>query len=103
MKERGVPLPPRHPPPFALELTKFNRGKGEQNSNERSFHLFLLADRKSQKRGPDCGMAIIQRSDRRIARWRGQKIATDKLLIHGEGEGLMWRGTSYMTSGGGGR
>ena len=48
-------------------------------------------------------MAIIQRSDRRIAPWRGQKIATDKLLIHGEGEGLMWRGTSYMTSGGGGR
>ena len=47
-------------------------------------------------------MAIIQRSDRRIAPWRGQKIATDKLLIHGEGEGLMWRGTSYMTSGGGG-
>ena len=52
-------------------------------------------------RGPDCQMAIIQQSDRRIAPWRGQKIATDKLLIHGEGEGLMWRGTSYMTSGGG--
>lgn len=67
------------------------------------FRSHCWGDRKSQKRGPDCGMAIIQRSDSRIAPWRGQKIATDKLLIHGEGEGLMWRGTSYMTSGGGGR
>ena len=65
------------------------------------FRSHCWGDRKSQKRGPDCGMAIIQRSDSRIAPWRGQKIATDKLLIHGEGEGLMWRGTSYMTSGGG--
>ena len=45
---------------------------------------------KRQRRGPECGIVvIIQRSDRRIAPWRGQKIATDKLLIHGEGEGLM--------------
>ena len=67
------------------------------------FRSHCWSDIKSQKRGPDCGMAIIQRSDRRIARWRGQKIATDKLLIHGEGEGLMWRGTSYMMLGGGER
>ena len=41
MKERGVP-PPTSIPPFALELTNFNRGKGEQNFNERSFQKPLL-------------------------------------------------------------
>ena len=37
MKERGVPPPTSHLPPFALELTNFNQGKGEQNFNEKAF------------------------------------------------------------------
>ena len=66
------------------------------------FSTACLIEKKAKERS--CGIvAIIQRSDRRIAPWRGQKIATDKLLIHGEGDGLMWRGTSEMTSGEGGR
>ena len=68
------------------------------------FSTACLIEKKRQRRGPECGVVvIIQRSDRRIAPWRGQKIATDKLLIHGEGDGLMWRGTSEMTSGERGR
>ena len=50
MKERGVP-PPTSSPPFALELTNFNSGKGEQNFNERSFQKPLLVRyKKSEER-----------------------------------------------------
>ena len=83
--------PPSSHPSSCLELTNFKPGKREQNFNETSFQQTAGAMEKV-RRG-ECGMvaivAIIQQSDRRIAPWRGQKIATDKLLIHGEGEGLM--------------
>ena len=46
MKERGVPPPTSHPPPFALELTNFNQGKGEQNFNETAFQPIEKARRE---------------------------------------------------------
>ena len=48
MKERGVP-PPTSISPFALELTNFNRGKGEQNFNERSFQKTARAIEKVRR------------------------------------------------------